>query len=1185
MMNTDFLWQLLAYSAISSTAVLILGALVVRIVRQPADRLRLIQCVLAGCLIAPWLPGLSAWKSITLNLTPTQQHTEVANNSDPASSPISPLPVVTSEPSRSVVAASTPDVLEHNLGTAPALAELPATNAVSSVSPTVSLPTAPVSGSITFARVTNWVVLTYLGAVMAMVVWWLTGLWRRNSLERSAGPASIELQALFARMSGPSGRRVRLLVSDRISGPMTWGLIRPVIIVPERFAQSLDTPHLRWSLAHELSHVERGDVGTLLLASVVQLLCFYQPLYWWVRRQMSLCQDFLADARAARETGSPEDYAAFLVRLAESRLQARLPATLGIIDRKSQLFRRIKMLLSMEGGLPSSCSRAVAISSIMGTAVCLALLSTIQLGADEPTTKPRATATQDSESPATTQAPAPKANEVAPETAKRTEPAFDESKLEEGVVSGVLVKASDGSPVADATVILFLGGSNKTRSDAQGRFRLEKIPPGTRAYPVWAYQGNLVAQKVIVHQLKTGNPAIAKFAPLRLEMADGKQARFTVKSEITGKPIAGATVRFGYPDRRLATTDESGVATVSGLLAENYPVTVEGVDHARIEPRVDLSKAGEVTEFQVGLIEGGIVRGVAVGDDGLPLPEAEVVYRVSAASAFHGDAFRTDSEGSFQHRFLPLNVALEVSAMKKGYLPQSQHVILTKKQRELEIRIKLSKLARGGSIAGIVTDLKKNPIVGAEVTNHGNRSDQRQSVKTDAQGKFVIHDLPTEETERDLYVLAPGFSPQRAEFTPGTAQAPGDVHIVLNPGHTLRGQLKAEGDGSVKGALISARSPDYLHEVGGTTTVEDDGSFEMTSLPADARFDVQLTGYAMLYNIPLELDQAKPITINLESPAVIRGRVLNAKTGKPLSQFRIRIGFCRSSKPSDPRGSYAANWNDPGLTFTSDKGEFQFKPLLNGLPVEMIIEQDGFQRKVIERAVAEKATLAKPLEISLMPKTASHASTLTGQIVDDAGKPKVGVQLRLIVSTEQPEDSNDNKFNWYLIKNGQLAQQSYCEQFLTGVTDSNGRFEFKEIVPERYLQLAYWGTGIPRGKSLAFDETKAGASEDVTIQLPKSATIRGQIDRSKLAKAESVRLMLSAGGGEHAEFKLRDNKDTFEFGDLSPGEYSVIVEAKPVRFVENGNEFSRSSPIAHQKVTIKAGEVKDLSFTELDPVP
>jgi beta-lactamase regulating signal transducer with metallopeptidase domain len=41
-------------------------------------------------------------------------------------------------------------------------------------------------------------------------------------------------------------------------------------------------------LAHEWSHVERRDIVSWHLATLTQFLFFYQPLFWWLRRQLRL---------------------------------------------------------------------------------------------------------------------------------------------------------------------------------------------------------------------------------------------------------------------------------------------------------------------------------------------------------------------------------------------------------------------------------------------------------------------------------------------------------------------------------------------------------------------------------------------------------------------------------------------------------------------------------------------------------------------------------------------------------------------------------------------------------------------------------------------------------------------------------------------------------------------------------
>src|SRR5262249_22755710 len=84
-----------------------------------------------------------------------------------------------------------------------------------------------------------------------------------------------------------------------------------------------------YCLAHEWSHVERRDIVSWHLATLTQFLFFYQPLFWWLRRQLRLCQDYLADARAAEQAVLAEDYADYLVGLARPRLRAPLRGALA----------------------------------------------------------------------------------------------------------------------------------------------------------------------------------------------------------------------------------------------------------------------------------------------------------------------------------------------------------------------------------------------------------------------------------------------------------------------------------------------------------------------------------------------------------------------------------------------------------------------------------------------------------------------------------------------------------------------------------------------------------------------------------------------------------------------------------------------------------------------------------------
>ena len=72
------------------------------------------------------------------------------------------------------------------------------------------------------------------------------------------------------------GRKVTLLQLPEANSPLTAGLLRPVVILPQD-ADLWDAARRRLVLLHELAHVKRHDVLTQTLAGVVCGTLLVQP--------------------------------------------------------------------------------------------------------------------------------------------------------------------------------------------------------------------------------------------------------------------------------------------------------------------------------------------------------------------------------------------------------------------------------------------------------------------------------------------------------------------------------------------------------------------------------------------------------------------------------------------------------------------------------------------------------------------------------------------------------------------------------------------------------------------------------------------------------------------------------------------------------------------------------------------
>ena len=181
-------------------------------------------------------------------------------------------------------------------------------------------------------------------------------------LARSA-PASRAAELLLESLPfAGRGRRPRVMSSPHVGRPVLVGPVRPVILIPPGFDEPGMDGRLRLGLLHELAHAEQGDHAFGLVASLAHACWFFLPPVWWIRNQLRLDAEFLADHRAVDHYGTSFGYAESLVRLASGAgdiglaptpvpSSARLsPSTSARPSRPaglaSALIQRVQMLLT-----------------------------------------------------------------------------------------------------------------------------------------------------------------------------------------------------------------------------------------------------------------------------------------------------------------------------------------------------------------------------------------------------------------------------------------------------------------------------------------------------------------------------------------------------------------------------------------------------------------------------------------------------------------------------------------------------------------------------------------------------------------------------------------------------------------------------------------------------------------------
>lgn len=162
-----------------------------------------------------------------------------------------------------------------------------------------------------------WVLGVLVLSGRALGGWWLIEKLRRSPLAQA--PQAVAESFQNACRSLNLVKPVLLRISDRVVGPLTVGLFRPLVVLPLSAITALTPEQIEAVLAHELAHIRRKDYLWNVLQSVVETLFFFHPAVWWISRSVREQRELCCDDIALSVCSSPIVYADALFRLEEQR--------------------------------------------------------------------------------------------------------------------------------------------------------------------------------------------------------------------------------------------------------------------------------------------------------------------------------------------------------------------------------------------------------------------------------------------------------------------------------------------------------------------------------------------------------------------------------------------------------------------------------------------------------------------------------------------------------------------------------------------------------------------------------------------------------------------------------------------------------------------------------------------------
>jgi beta-lactamase regulating signal transducer with metallopeptidase domain len=176
-----------------------------------------------------------------------------------------------------------------------------------------------------------------------------------------------------------------LLVSDEVRSPISWGVLRPTIVLSPKAVEAVGEAEA--IIAHELAHVARLDWAKLLAARLACAVFWFNPLVWMLARESHQLREEAADDAVLMADIDGPDYATLLVGAARHDNKAALIAAHGVAPGKGSLKRRITRVLdgSLKRGPASASWILMSLVLLAGiTAPLAAFSATARPSAAEP---------------------------------------------------------------------------------------------------------------------------------------------------------------------------------------------------------------------------------------------------------------------------------------------------------------------------------------------------------------------------------------------------------------------------------------------------------------------------------------------------------------------------------------------------------------------------------------------------------------------------------------------------------------------------------------------------------------------------------------------------------------------------------------------------------------------------------
>jgi bla regulator protein blaR1 len=160
-----------------------------------------------------------------------------------------------------------------------------------------------------------------------------------------------------------------VLSSSRLLEPGVFGIVRPVLLLPENIRERLSEAQLSAILAHEMCHVRRRDNLTAAMHMLVEAVFWFHPAVWWIGARLLEERERACDEAVLQSGNEAEVYAEGILSVCKLYVESPLACVSGISG--SDLKQRIVRIMTQRFADRLTFGRKLLLATIAVSAIVL----------------------------------------------------------------------------------------------------------------------------------------------------------------------------------------------------------------------------------------------------------------------------------------------------------------------------------------------------------------------------------------------------------------------------------------------------------------------------------------------------------------------------------------------------------------------------------------------------------------------------------------------------------------------------------------------------------------------------------------------------------------------------------------------------------------------------------------------